>query len=386
MYANPDIIPSNFKVPFATMSPYSNSLIITYQGVNGPKQIKTGNTRFRDNKSAQDDAANKVYTVEHYGGTFSAYFNVGTLGNTQKENEGEFQLCLSRTGILVIPVQGDEECTRPYLFTELYCNLNYSELTAILVDLPSGEYVAVMSDCCCAVPNDGVTGYQGRIALKYRSMDAELVLSTPDFGTFDNADSAEKMYLGGSFCFIHNGGVIKIWVITPLASSGLITISIYRKICLDNSYLTPTGSDATSPPIDFIGFTNCHMNSEQVDFYECGWLAGGCCGVWLKAGGTMWIIIKRSAGDDASCGGGENTNTDCIAKGLAGGFYPAIAFPTSDGSYFLGKPTPGNYMTFTRDQELESQIMTQLRAGGPDIYKVIGDPLTYFEGIIFPIV
>lgn len=265
---------------------------------------------------------------------------------------------------------------------ELNCGLNYSELTAILVDLPADEYVAVISDCCCA---GGDGSYQGRVSIKYESSTGEQILSTPDYGNYDTTDAAEKIYLGGSFCFLHKGGVIKIWVITPLVSAGSITVSIYRKVCLEKSPPTEFTTDISSiPETPFAGFTNCDMNLDQVDFYECGWLAGGCCGVWLKAGGTMWIIVKRSIGDDASCGGGENPETDCIAKGLLGGFHPAIAFPTSDGTSFLGKPTPGNYMRFIRDVDLEAQIVQQLRAGGPDIYKIVGDPLTNFEGIIFP--
>lgn len=383
MYANPETIPSNLKKSFACMAPYSNSLVITYQGQTSPVQITTGDTRFRDNKSAQNNAMLKTYTIDHYGGTFSAYFTEGTPGNIEKENDGELKLCLAKVGTVGTPVAGDDNCIKPYLQIDLDCELNYSELTAILSDLPLDEYVAVITDCCCTELN---TGYQGRISIKYMSSGGEQILSTPDYGVFNTADAAEKMYLGSSFCFIHEGGTIKIWAITQPSCSGAVTVSIYRKVCLEQQTPAVTdGSDATSPPeIEFPGFTHCDMNLDQVDFYECGWLAEGCCGVWLKAGGTQWIIIKRSIGDDASCGGGENENTECIAKGLLGGFHPAIAFPTGDGSYFLGKPTPGNYIRFTRDVDLEAQIMAQLRAGGPDIYKIVGDPLTNFEGIIFP--
>jgi hypothetical protein len=286
------------------------------------------------------------------------------------------------SGQVVVRVSCVDEpaCDIPELEITLNCGINIAEISSIMADLVAGEYVAQISDCCCG--NGG--SWKGMIALKYLNTGIPKTLYSPDLGSFSTDLDAQQYYMGNSFAFIHSGGQIKVWASTPMYSAGLITVSIWSRKCLDRCNTNPaggsTGISAIDPqPVDV--FTNCDMTSDQINFYECGWQTGACCGAWVEALGTMWIVVMRSLGADMACGGGESELSDCIKKGLAAGFYPAIAFPTIDGNIFLGKPTSG-FQRFVRDVDVEAEILAKIRAG--EVWRIVGDPITNIGGILFP--
>jgi hypothetical protein len=280
---------------------------------------------------------------------------------------------------------GTNPCAAPALELDINCLTNTNSLNAISADLPAGDYVAEVSDCCCVSliqQEEGtIAGVTGVISMQYNSAaTGELTtLSNPDLGSFSDFNTALNTYLGNSFGFSHQGGSIRAWsnAQNPGGSSGTIRLTIRTKACVDTAPVV----DGTVPPtIQFPEFTTCDMTLDQILFYEAGWKSKACCGVYVEIEGTKWLVVQRSIGADTSCGGGESEHSDCIVKAQEFGFYPAAAFPTIDGRHFFGKPTSGSQSMF-RENELETLILEAIAAG--QILDKAGDP-TVITAIIFP--
>jgi hypothetical protein len=281
------------------------------------------------------------------------------------------------TGSMIVRVSCVDAsgCDVPDAEVTLHCGIN-TDINYVSVDLEAEDYVAQISNCCCKFTD----GYSGTIALKYLSLNGVQTLYSPDLGKYSTDAIAQKNYISTSLGFSHLGGPVQIWLTGDSEQSGEVTVTIQRKACLEQCLPVPaTGSTLEAHPFDV--FTYCDMPSEQLDFYECGWNTGACCGACVDIGGTHWLVILRSLGADASCGGGESAQTECIREAQEAGFYPAIAFPSADCEHFLGKPTSG-FQRFMRDMDLESQILAKIQTG--DVLKLIGDPLSNIGGILFP--
>lgn len=272
-------------------------------------------------------------------------------------------------------------CAEPLVKARLDCNFRNKEPNALLVELPSGDYVLTVSDCCCV----GAQGYFGRLAVKYNGVDGETLLTNPDLGNFVDETEAALNYQGNSLSFSHTGGDVKIWVPGGVANTGtaqVMEVQIQTRDCLDQEVLGTAQTAITEGDDEVFGvFDGCDMTTDQVNFYEAGWKARSGCAAHVKIGNVQWIVIKRSIGNDTTCGGGESADSDCISKGLANGFHPAIAFPTLDGQCFIGKPT-GGYQHFVRDVDLESIILAQIVAG--DVIEQVNNPAENISAIIFP--
>ena len=274
------------------------------------------------------------------------------------------------------------ECDEPLFKSKIDCRFRDRETNALIVNLPPGTFVMTVTDCCCF----GNEGFHGKIIARYNAIGGDVVtLTNPDVGSFPDDVEASNNYLGNSFGFQHIGGDVKIWI--PQSNrQGIMEVEIQKQECFDlvgpdiNTSMTAPEDAVESDP-SFTGeFVPCDMSLEHLNFYEVGWKSKACCGAFLEAGGTKWIVVFRSLGADSSCGGGESEDTDCIRHGLNIGVHPAIAFPTLDGKLFLGKPT--SFQRFFRDINLEATILGNIIAG--DVFESVNNPGDVIKAIIFP--
>jgi hypothetical protein len=268
------------------------------------------------------------------------------------------------------------DCQEPILRTKIDCKYRDKEPNALSVILDADEYVVTISNCCCL----GGNGYEGRIALKHRGVNGEEVLTNPRLGDFDDESDAREYYVGNSFSFQHMGGELKIWVPETNMQSGTMEIEIQTADCFDAEQIIGTAVTAADDEI-FGDFQPCDMSLDQIMFYQFGWKAKACCGAHVEVGGTEWLVVKRSIGDDTTCGGGESIVTDCIREGLRVGIHPAVAFPTIDGVHFFGKPT-GGFQRFFREVNLESIMIAKIKAG--ESISTVNSPEDNIDSIIFP--
>jgi hypothetical protein len=133
----------------------------------------------------------------------------------------------------------------------------------------------------------------------------------------------------------------------------------------------------TIPPTD-----GCQMFWKQVEWLERGHRIGAACSFYIVIDGMGFIVVKRSIGIDMACGGGESADNPCIANFVAAGEgHPAIAWPSTNGEEFIGKPTSG-YVTFIKDADLSQRILEKLGKG--EITKIHGDPINSIPFILFP--
>jgi hypothetical protein len=306
------------------------------------------------------------------------------------------------------PVVG--EISPAYAIVNIDTAQNYNSLTAVTVPLPPGKYYAELTKCCSSyscvnIANEPSNYYQGRFQLNYlhQNKSGSSELMTADNGLVHEAqeytencfyllDCATSYWLGTMVAFEHVGTEIQLWVPPPIVEHCSKTGSGWLQIVIREAttMLTPLTNCSTVPPLptDITGVSNpdnpdvfnCDMSAECVNWYETGWRTGACCGAHLSAGGVDWIVVKRSIADDIICGGGESLNTPCIKEALEFGFHPSVAFPTSNGLEFLGKPTSSQRLF--RDINLETEIMSKIRSGS--VYSIKGDPAHNFEAILFP--
>jgi hypothetical protein len=113
----------------------------------------------------------------------------------------------------------------------------------------------------------------------------------------------------------------------------------------------------------------CQMHYKQVEWYERGHRIGACCGAIVEYEGIKWIVVKRSIGTDISCGGGESEETPCIKQFIEDGRgHPAIAWPTTNGEEFIGRPTSG-FARFTIDTSLSDALLDLMATGQASEYR-----------------
>lgn len=247
---------------------------------------------------------------------------------------------------------------------------------AIIANLPAGDYMAEISDCC--VSSGFGAQYSGRTRFSYVTADGVKEIITPDLGTFSDEEDAKDAYIGIKFAFTHVGGEVRAWIPDKQMqdNAGSLTLCIKDASCFEFG-TEPTGQDFTVFPLP----ESCEMPASQVQWYERGWRIGACCGAWVSVGGTQWIVVKRSIGVDITCGGGESLSTQCIGDFIRGGKgHPAIAMPTVDGEEFIGKPLTGTQQ-FTEDEDLSTEVLNKINSGLAK--EVKGDP-AQIPFILFP--
>lgn len=126
----------------------------------------------------------------------------------------------------------------------------------------------------------------------------------------------------------------------------------------------------------------CLMPYKQVIWLERGHRIGAACSAVVELDGQKYIIVKRSIGDDITCGGGESLSNPCVSTYISLGLgHPAIAWPTINGEEFVGIPTSG-YQGFVFDQTLSDSVLEKIRAGNTE--NVHGDPINNIPFVLFP--
>jgi len=315
-----------------------------------------------------------------------------------------------------------QDCDRSQVEVVLDCLRNWNSPNAVQVALEPGEYVAEVIDCCCEVGSGSARSpkaFHGKFFVEYDN-GKETALGTNAPLEVDGVlEDAFARYDRSTVAFRNAGTSIRTFV-SPgersRNSGGTVRIRIQTRECFETappdqgtgSGTTLTdltgGTDATAVA-DFL----CDLSAEQVRQYEFAWINGNCCGFLIEFAGTKWIVVKRSFGNDVSCGGGESETAPCMLEASQVPFHPAIAFPTFDGQKFLGKPSSGFRRMF-RDVELENELVSRLRLGAFDLAKsrqgftiapgnVLRGPIEdrdlasdfatnfgfEFEGILFPV-
>lgn len=382
------------QAAFKAATPYSGVVGLAYQGPHGELKLFTpDHGSFHTQEQAQKAYAGKKFQITHSGGKVSAWFPKGVGTTKALGNSGLINVCFSKAAISLngpapreiardIPASVDP-CAKPFLELDIQCHLNTNSLSAVVANIPAGEYVAELTDCCCGSLVQAevgvVTGLTGLLTLQYISADGPVNLQNPDMGSFSDLTTALNIYLGNSFGFTHKGGDIRAWTNAnnPGGNSGSLRLTIRTKACVDVQ--PPAFGTGTSSPI-FPTFSLCEMTLDQILFYEAGWKSKACCGAYVDVGGVRWLVVQRSIGNDTSCGGGESAQSDCIVKAHQYGFYPAVAFPTVDGRHFFGKPTSG-FQPMFRENGMETLILEQIQAGS--MLAKAGDP-TKINAILFP--
>jgi len=336
---------------------------------------------YRSEDEAKENFIGRKIQINAYGGEIALFYDnydpgFGSLVQPQPNpNIGQVSV-----GITCL---GQPPCDAT-LEVDVDPAINYSEINAVMTELPVGEYIVELVDCCAAL--SGLPSfYQGRFAVSYLDGGVAETLVSPDYGKFSDQDEARRNYSGSSFGFSHSGGLVKLWAVAPQYSSGLLTLAIIRKECYDECNPPVSGGSTgvtagDTPTQGSETFVDCDMPAEQVSSYQYAWSSGACCGAYVEVGGTGWIVVMRSLGNDTTCGGGESLYTECIRKATLGGFYPAVAYPSADGELFLGAPTSG-FQRFERDLDLEAAIIAKILGG--EALKTIGSP-NAIDGILFP--
>lgn len=301
------------------------------------------------------------------------------------------------------PVDPDIICP-PLIIVALSCVSNTSSAKGTTIELEEGEYTAEIVDCCCHDEKNQVFFALATLEFPTLNEDGEETtasLTIGDAGGVDTIEGASAEFIGNAGAFRHLGGKINIWI--PFSGScivGNIQIAIRRTDCTeDNEPERMLSQDkmlsrahrpehcATAPIlIDGTGDDSdvfiCDMNLEQIMWYEAGWRTGACCGVEVVAGGITWIVVKRSIGNDVTCGGGESLLTPCIKEAIEQiGTHPSIAFPTVNGEEFMGKPT--TVQRLYRDIDLEIEIMDKILKG--EVIQSKGNVIENIEAILFPL-
>jgi hypothetical protein len=134
-------------------------------------------------------------------------------------------------------ITGEDDCG---CFREIrldpVCNAG-TEDQAFVIELPAGEYVAEIADCC---PQYYVRGeYNGNVSIMYRRRPPydpnamlmpppveDALIRFPDMGTYDDAEAAKLAWLHLTTAFTHAGGNVKFWLPDDNAAdnSGVLTI------------------------------------------------------------------------------------------------------------------------------------------------------------------
>jgi hypothetical protein len=180
-----------------------------------------------------------------------------------------------------------------------------------------------------------------------------------------------------------NGG----WAI-QVSAEDMAKHQLWQAISADgnefNIAINATGIEENiTDPIIFTPINaGCLMPYKQVVWLERGHRIGAACSAVVELDGQEYIVVKRSIGDDITCGGGESLANPCVSTYIDLGLgHPAIAWPTANGEEFIGIPTSG-YQGFVFDEELSNRILDKIRAG--DMTNVNGDPATNIPFVIFP--
>jgi hypothetical protein len=224
--------------------------------------------------------------------------------------------------------------------------------TATSVELPAGRYTAVITEMMTR--KDGKFGLP--IKIEYIN-DGRRSISFLNKGQYDSLKDARNAYEGLSLGFEHQGGDVKVYYpVMPsidVAGKAEVAIKLTAKAANQPVIEQPIVQQAVQaePQDNSIEF---EVTADKVKWLSESWNAGLCCGMVVNIGGQDYIIVKRSVGDNKSCGGGATE--DAFVKQTVDqlGDVPAIAWPTLDGNKFA--PVVGKKLRFVYDPQMCEEV------------------------------
>lgn len=235
--------------------------------------------------------------------------------------------------------------------TEITVGANaYSE--PVVIDMNDGRYIITIKSTTLNIDNN----YSVPIVIEYNRNNTIKQTKFLNKGTFDSEIKVNDIYSGLTTVFEHSGGQVKFRIDAQFFSdiSGEVNLIINRdnEYDIENSNIQKIQSDDN---------LTCVMNSNKIRWYEKGWKENRGCGCVISISGQDYIVIKRSIGDDSSCGGGESISSDCIKSVTDKYGHPAIAWPTFDGFNFVNVPNAD--VVFKFDKKYNDVSLTLINNG-----------------------
>lgn len=282
--------------------------------------------------------------------------------------------------------------------------------TAVQVPLVAGDYTAVLTRADAKI--DGK--HRANAKIQHLNKGALRSVQFLDKGDFTSVLDAKSAYEGLGLSFHHDGGMIWVWLpsLAPQNTSGAVEVMIQpvaapqelptfvapperpKPVAVEEALPVPSPvaapeepKEAAPEPAPVDEGLDCRMSVSHLAWYERGWESGNCCGLVINVLGQDYIVVKRSIGSEAGCGGGESESEPCVAKFLPTKGHPAFAWPTFDGKTFVPLPA-GDFVNFHFDEKLNDLVAQKIAEGEFDDGK--GNPpgvrhLTYqLMTVLFP--
>jgi len=209
---------------------------------------------------------------------------------------------------------------------------------AIALDLPEGEYIVTVEDCCI---NNSVlkAKWNGRVNIQFnhKTLTAgangairEKEISLPDCGDFEDHEEAKTAYIGLTTQISHAGGRIYIWSTDkyPQDNEGKIILCFRKQECYNFSLGT------TSPETD-----------ETIFVYKDS----------ISDGNFLGAIVPYLGPIDAATNYGYGAATDPAGPGIQYGCDPQS---NQTGLFFYDGSDGLSFFTINGDQTISNNIVS----------------------------
>jgi hypothetical protein len=216
--------------------------------------------------------------------------------------------------------------------TELILHVDESNqgfFKSVSGDLPKGEYVVDVVDCCFRSGEQ----YTGHVEIEYQSANGRDIKRFPNLGAYTDQDLARSNYRGLTIEIDHQGGVVSAKLVSPILLDGSGKISV--RFTVKDSFVRD--EHGAMPYED-----TCAISYAQVKMME-GWHLAQNIGIVVDIAGQDYVIIRQHI---------DGTQA-CVEKFD----HPSFAWPTLDGLRFTGVPDSG-LVSFKRVPQLEAIAKT----------------------------
>jgi hypothetical protein len=196
---------------------------------------------------------------------------------------------------------------------------------AASAELPKGEYVVDIIDCCFRSGEQ----YTGHVEIEYQSTNGKTIKRFPNLGAYSDEDVARSNYRGLTIEIDHQGGAASAKLVSPvlLDGSGKVSVRFTEK----DSFVQ---NESQTVPIE----DTCAISYAQIRMME-GWHQTDKGGIVVDLAGQDYIITQHYIDGMQAC----------VEKYDR----PAFAWPTLDGVHFANVPESG-IVSFKRVPQLEA--------------------------------
>jgi len=218
---------------------------------------------------------------------------------------------------------------------ELVLNIDESNTgfyKGVSVDLPKGEYVVDITDCCFRSGEQ----YTGHIEIEYQSVNGQTVKRFPNLGAYADEDVARSNYRGLTIEISHQGGAVSAKLVSPVLLDGSGKISV--RFTTKDSFVQ---SDQKITQLE----DTCAISYAQVRMME-DWQSSTNSGIVVDLAGQDYIITQQYIDGMQAC----------VEKYDR----PSFAWPTLDGVHFANIPDSG-IVSFKRVLQLEAIAKTVIK-------------------------